>query len=70
MSVVVVLAADWDQKIDPITYYGTDEDGCLDFNSQPAKPLAVLKFKSRKPMTDCEHGVSYPAVVCDVKAKA
>jgi len=66
MAVVIVLATDWDDGDDPINYYGTDPDGCLDFNSQPAKPRSVLTLSGRKTLPDCEHGVEYDVVVCQV----
>ncbi len=66
MTVAVVLASDWDNKVDPITYYATDPTACLNFLSQPAKPRTKLTEQSRKNMSDCEHGVVYPVVICTV----
>jgi hypothetical protein len=63
---VVVLADDWDRHVDPVPYYSRDPDGCLDFNSAPAKPRFVLKLARRSSMQDCEHGVLYDVVICSV----
>jgi hypothetical protein len=66
-SFVVVLAKEWDRGDDPVTFYGTDPEGCLDFSSQPAKPRAKLSVASRKTLEDCDHHVPYDVVVCTVK---
>jgi hypothetical protein len=67
LTTVVVLVTDWDNGDDPIAYYATDPDGCLDFHHAPKKPRAKLSVRTRKAMADCDHGVSYEVNVCDVQ---
>jgi hypothetical protein len=63
---VVVLASDWDGVVNPVPYYTTDPDGCLDFNSSKAKSRSVLSEQSRKTLNDCARAVSYNVVICQV----
>ena len=62
---VVVLAADWHSGVDPVPYYSTDPDGCLDFSSRPLIPRARLQARAAAQMVDCEHGVRYDVVICE-----
>jgi len=66
MTKFIVLASDWDAGVDPVSYYSTDPNTCLDFNSSMAKSRSVLKETGRTTMKDCQHGVSYPVVICEL----
>jgi hypothetical protein len=66
MASVIVLSSDWDRGDDPVCYYSTDPKTCLDFNSSAAKPRSALTEVRRGTMKDCEHGISYPVVICKV----
>jgi hypothetical protein len=66
MTTVIVLTSDWDNGDDPVSYYSTDPNTCLDFNSSAAKSRSALTEIRRCTMKDCEHGISYPVVICEV----
>lgn len=63
----VVLASDWDSLADPVRIFGDDQSACIDFDNQGYKPRTVLRETSRKTMTDCEHGIQYHVVICDLR---
>lgn len=64
MAIFVVLATSWDRGDDPVNYYSTNPNGCLNFSSAPRKPRSKLREIERGSLADCEYGVKYDVVVC------
>jgi hypothetical protein len=66
MAEVLVLKSDWNSSKDPVPYYGVGGSNCLDFNSHSRKPRAALHAVGEVRLSDCEHGVDYEVVICEV----
>ena len=68
MATILILKSDWDSGSDPVPYYATVPAACLNFNSSLMKSRQVLTNPRQgdDPVPDCEHGVEYDVVYCDV----
>lgn len=69
MEQVFVLPTDWNSAKDPVPYYGKPPETCLDFNNRRGKPRALLVATGVATYSDCEYGLPYDVVVCDVQSQ-
>lgn len=67
---IFVLLSDWNSPKDPVPYYGAAPGECLDFNNRRAKPRAMLAAVDEVAIQDCEYGMPYQVVVCEVQPPA
>lgn len=67
MAGIYVLLSDWNSAKDPVPYYADVPSDCLDFNNRRAKPRPLLVPVGEEVLPDCEHGMPYDVVVCEVQ---
>ena len=63
---VFVLMSDWNSPKDPVPNYGAPPGQCLDFNNRRAKPRVLLVAVEELVLPDCEYGMGYDVVRCEV----
>ena len=70
MEHIFVLSSDWNSPKDPVPFYGAAPRECLDFNNRRAKPRVLLAAVDEVAIPDCEYGLPYQVVVCEVQPQA